>query len=327
VSSIAFVTPADVPCGVSEYGWYFVTAVEQADPALSHRIVSDLHPRAVLDRPALPDLLVLNYHAALLSQWTPGHLAEARDRGAKVLAIYHDTGTPNTDQCQDIVAVADLTIMHEPSDDLPAEKVIYLRQGVPDWESPCVVAQNQWKAYPDQPVVGTVGFPAPWKNLDLLCEASALAGWAVVLLAPEATAEQVFRWHTLNPASYVVRDFTDRRTVLRHLTACDATAFVSAGAFNGTSGAIRQGIAARKPVIASHPDVQRQHRDLYYDKIASRSIRWLRTLDVEHVARALEDVPIVRVDPAVVRLAARDAWAVQGQKIAALYRQLLDLPT
>jgi hypothetical protein len=239
----------------------------------------------------------------------------------RVCIIYHDTGVPNSAQCTALHAVADLFIIHEPAEDLPG--AIYLRQGVPaapGGHQPYFPSVLKFRAYHGQPTVGSLGFPFPWKNYDLLAEASFLAGWALILLAPNATPEQIAGWRSRNPHSFIESGFTERREAVATLAACDATAFLYANANTGTSAAIRQGIAARKPVIATSAGGCRQFRDLYLDPVGREAIMWMSSLTVEGVAANLMAVTPAPFDAPTVRLAHQDRWALRGQQIAALLR-------
>mgnify|MGYP001444915070 CR=1 FL=1 len=306
--NMGLVSTWGIPCGIAEHAAYLVEAVEAADPTLQHTIVSDLHPDAVLQRPAGTfDLLVLNYHAALHSQWTPAHIHAAHAKGLPVLVVYHDSGTPNTDQCKGMVAAADCAVVHEPFEDLEGH-VHYLRQGVPDWEVPIALGGRR-------PVVGTVGFDFGWKNYDLLCEASALAGWGCLIIAPDATEAREAHWREINPHLRVLRDFIPRRDVTSVLAGCDATAFLYSCQNGGTSAAIRQGIAARKPVLALRDC--RQFCDLW----GTDAIHWITNGSPAGVARALAVTPIQRVDAGIVAVAERDSWANAGRRYAQLYHQ------
>lgn len=321
---VTLVTTWDIPCGIAEHAFYLKEAIEQADPSIQIEVESNLHPSAVLGRATLPDWLFLNYHAALHSQWGPEQVREVQARGTKTLICFHDTGVPNSDQCKALHAVADCFVVHEPCEDLPG--AVYLRQGIPgwsnSWQHPRWAGNNPVPAWCGlRPIVGTIGFPFPWKNYDLLAEASALAGWALLLLAPNATAAQVARWTGLNPASEIHTDFTDRRQALAMLSGCDATAFLYANANTGTSAAIRLGIAARKPVIASSYDACRQFRDLWENPVGGWAISWLPTLTVERVAQALARVRPGPFDAGIVRLAHQDRWSQVGQVYADLLHE------
>lgn len=315
---ITLVTPWGTACGIAEHSFYLTEALKTALPDLTVQLVDNLHPDAVLGQSAeaLGDWVWLNYHAALHSQWQPEHVRHVQAKGVQVGITYHDTGVPNSEQCRALHAVADAFVVHEPAEDLPGAH--YIRQGVPSG----VNGLRSWhvdgwrRAYPDQPIVGTVGFPFGWKNYDLLVEAAARAGWACLLIAPTTTPEQHARWHQLHLNVRVIPDFLAREEVLTALSGCDATAFLYNCVNTGTSGAIRLGIAARKPVLASHPSICRQFRDLEGEP----GIQWLTDLSVDGVARALSWTPIQRVDPRVVYLARRDCWAGVGQRYAQILR-------
>lgn len=305
-------------CGIAEHSAYLKESVEAADPEIEVELIPVLHPHAITNRlvssgPAA-DLVWLNYHAALHSQWTPEYVQRVRAK-IPIGVTWHDTGVPNSDHCKSIYDVSDAFVVHEPCEDLPG--AIYWRQGIPE------------AAYLGRgliaPCLGSVGFPFPWKNFDLLAEATAIAGWTLLLLAPTATPEQVARWRALNPRISVYTGFVDRAEVVRNLAQCDATAFPYNSHNTGTSGAIRQGIAARKPVIASRFDeyctAGRQFRDLAYDRLASRVITWINP-DLQQIVDALVQVRIAPLDAGMVALAEQDSWAKLGAKYAALYRSL-----
>ncbi len=112
---------------------------------------------------------------------------------------------------------------------------------------------------------------------------------------------------------------------MSHLTGCDATAFCYACANSGTSGAIRLGLAARKPLIAFAGC--RQFRDLsrfdWYDPPPlplDDRIRWCYGFD--SLPQVLEQIPLQRVDPGIVAIAERDSWVRQGQKYAVIFQGL-----
>jgi len=331
---VLLVTPWDTPCGIAEHSWYLKQAVEAADPEI--QIVpcpQYLDPRSMEEvRSPLMDgadrIVHLNYQASLHSRWTPKEILRLRRWNWKVLVTFHDTGVPNSGLCKAICEAADAVVVHEPFDDLPAEKVRYWRMGVPGsggpWQfgrvSSSDPSRDQFKAFSAQPVLGSIGFPFGWKNYDQLAKITGEIGWALLLLAPNATTEQAIKWRTLNPNHYLRIDFVPRHEALSLLSGCDATAFTYVCHNTGQSGAILQGIAARKPVIALH--TCRQMRALYLDPLGLETIRWCETF--EEVAFALRTVSIERCDPGIVALAKQDSWQHLGEKYAALYRELAD---
>lgn len=315
---ILLVTTWDIPCGIAEHSAYLREAVEAADPDIRVSIETGLNPvHLSIDIAKVHPILHLNYHNALHSQWTPDWIRNFQAVGCKVLVTAHDSGVPNSDQVKAICAAADAFVVHEPYDDL-AGNGRYWRQGVPGWADPMLYDQSLRSWCGPRPIVGTVGFPFPWKNYDLFCEASAAAGWACLLIAPGATLDQIARWTSLNPHAQVITAFLLREQVTSYLAGCDATAFLYGGCNTGTSGAIRQGIAARRPVLAF--ERCRQFRDLHEE---GQAITWITDETAGGVASMLSLMSIERVDTGIVALAHRDSWEGLGRKYAALYKDLL----
>ena len=313
---VKIVTTWGASCGISEHSHYLVEAVQAADASIIHEPVTDLHPRAILESSSPCDLLVLNYQAALHSQWTPESIRQVRDRGTPVLCVYHDSGVPNSAQCLEVCAAADAVVIHEPCDDLP--QAHYWRMGVPDWQYLLLFdrALDSWCGR--RPVLGSIGFPFGWKCYDELARITGKIGWALLLIAPGATAAQIEQWRASNPHLLVHCTFVPRAEALSLLASCDATAFTYVCHNTGQSGAILQGIAARKPVIAL--STCRQMRALYADPLGREAIRWCSTF--EEVAFALRTCSIERCDPGIVALAEQESWQQLGKKYAALYAEV-----
>jgi hypothetical protein len=312
---VKLVTTWDMPCGISEHSYYLVKAVQAADPSIIHDPVTDLHPRAVLNDPASFDLLVLNYHAGLLSQWQPPHIQAMQQRGTPVLCILHDTGVPNSDQAKAIAAAADATIVHEPASDLPGT-IYYWRMGVPGPQLPRAEAVAPMRvAAARHRCLGTIGFPFPWKHYDQLARLTAELGWALLLIAPGASAAQIAEWQHLNPLTVVRPDFVPRDEAIGLLSACDATAFAYICHNTGQSAAILQGIAARRPVFAFH--TCRQFRALFHDSLGRTAITWSETFE-ELGAQLARGGPSMIVSA----LAEQESWTGVGRRYADLYRGL-----
>lgn len=349
---VLLVTSWDTPCGIADYAWSLRESVQRADPEIE--VIPDpatLDPyevrrkycshRDVQAGKTTIDLIHLNHHDALHARWTAHHVREftreGQTGGIPVVVTYHDT-RERLEDCPKLAALAQVassTIVHEPVEGLHA---IYWRQGVPapalapvqyyshhEWQvwsdAFRSVQTEEWRAFkthPQQPVLGTVGFNFPWKNYDRLCQVTAEAGWAMVILSNNATPEDEARWRSLNSAILVLREYLPQDRVVNFLAGCDATAFMYECANTGTSGAIRMGIAARKPVIAL--GTCRQFRDLYLDR--QHSIDWV--VSWERFQPRLEMVFPCRYDPPLVGLAHRESWTIRGQDHARLYRMLVD---
>lgn len=315
---VLLVTTWETACGIAEHSFYLKQAVEAADPYIRIDPCDTLDP-CLLSIDLNVDLIHLNYHAALHSRWTPQWIRNFQAVGKKVLVTFHDTGVPNSEQCKAVVEAADAAVVHEPFDDLPDGKTHYWRMGVPDWGGYTTYDWSPRSWCGRRPVLGTIGFAFPWKNYDQLAKVTAENDWALLILAPDATAAQEAEWRAINPHLCVIRGFTHRATALDYLGGCDATAFTYVCHNTGQSAAILQGIAARKPVIAL--DTCRQFRALYHDPLGRVAIRWAGTFT--EVGQHLVSLPIGRVDPRTVALAHRERWSLKGQQYAQLYHSLV----
>ena len=333
--NVLLVTSWNTPCGIADHSQQLIDAVRAADPTIQITPSAEaLDPQIAFNLPT-PDVLVLNYHRALHSRWTPERVQEYRMGNygmtvgrplVKIVIIFHDTyGESEPDQLtKDLCELADAFIVHEPCVGLP--QAIYWRQGVPaPARSPGEYGVGRgvrycFKRYHQQPVLGTCGFNFPWKNYDHLAEVSHACGWGLVICSNNATEEDEARWTRLNPDSYIVRGFLRSDEIVQFLSGCDATIFAYECANSGTSGAIRLGLAARKPLIAWQGC--RQFRDLLYGPDqGAMAIRWCQ--DFYRLPETLRRISIQRCDPGIVALAERDSWVHLGQRYAELFRRVV----
>lgn len=320
---VLLVSTYDAVCGIAEHAAQLNEAVHAtwlANDGRANRMDIEpklLDPRAVVSV-ATPDILHLNWQAALHSRWSVDAIRAWQGLGVKVLITVHDSGVPNSDTVKALCEAADYFVLHEPYDDLPAHGE-YLRMGVPAYpRTGDYLHDPRWTDH--RPILGTVGFPFPWKCYDELARVTAACGWALLLLAPTATEEDVARWRAINPWIRVETAFWDRVRVTAQLAGCDATAFCYVTHGTGQSAAILQGIAARKPVLALA--TCRQFRALFADPLGRTAITWAETF--EDVAFALSHfVRIERVSPAIVALAEQESWTKVGRRYAAIYEQLV----
>lgn len=358
---VLLVTSWDTPCGIAAHSAMLQEAVHRADPGIAVFPDADaLDPEDFSVKAAMYDgefsLIHLNHHDALHSRWTPDHVRKAREAGIPVLVTYHDTTadpSPSSKLAQ-LARVASSVVVHEPLDPRNAIKAIYWRQPVPaparapvdyahdhhgwyasyrqeihngdmeNWGKGIYTeaAQPLWKAYPQQPVLGTVGFDFPWKNFDRLARLTADLGWAYVCLSNNMTPERVAQIKTVNPHSLVIPEYLPTPVIVNYLAGCDATAFPYECANTGTSGAIRLGIAALRPVFA-FPSC-RQFRDLYEDEERRSLIHWVEDwLHFEVQLLTFSTAAGATSDWRSRRLAHQDAWEQAGKNYAQLYRMLV----
>ena len=240
---VLLVTSWDTSCGIAEHSRLLKEYVERADPGIEIIPSAEaLDPDWALTMSRADwGLIHLNHHDALHSRWTPAHVQAIEEAGTPVVVTFHDTTAgvsdqPSSAKLKAFTQVASSTIVHEPVGDI---KAIYWRQGVPD--APRYQRPLEWEKppclYPQQPILGTVGFNFPWKNYDRLCQLTQEVGWGLILLANNATPADVDRWQGLNPACLAVPGFLSTNEVLGYLSACDATVFAYECANTGTSGA------------------------------------------------------------------------------------------
>jgi len=329
---VLLVTSWDTSCGIAEHSRLLKEYVERADPGIEVIPGADwlnpvaLHARLAWTKESPDETIIhLNHHDALHSAWTPQDVQQLRDQEYEVVVTFHDTNAgvsdqPSSAKLKAFTQVDSSTIVHEPVGDI---KAIYWRQGVPDAavDPMDYAAEFTFLAYPQQPILGTVGFHFPWKNYDRLCEMTAEVGWAMVILANNATSTDTARWRGLNPHGLYITQFVSTPAAIQHLAGCDATAFAYECANTGTSGAIRLGIAARKPVIAFQGC--RQFRDLLLDQLGRLAICWVD--DWGGLARVLsQNLASSRYDPSIVHLATQDSWQQLGANYAKLYRALTE---
>lgn len=321
---VLLATTWDTPCGIAEHSRLLREYVERADAGI--KITSSC---AALD-PAQcvlegswggVELIHLNHHDALHSRWTPAHVHTFRKIGVPVVVTYHDT-LEQLGACPKLRGFAEAgatVVIHEPVEGLTGPRIHYWRQGVPDpvkcprplpWGDPF---------YMQQPVLGTIGFDFPWKNYDRLCQLTQDLGWGLLIVCPQVSTARLAEWCVLNPTVQVVTGFVSTVEAIQYLAACDATAFMYECANTGTSGAIRLGIAARKPVLALQ--TCRQFRDLFTDPLGRIAIHWVDGWD--HLRQRLTyHVGAGRFDARTVVLAQQESWVGLGERYAALYRSL-----
>jgi hypothetical protein len=309
--NVLLVTPYGDLGGIAEHAACLVDAVHQVDPGIFIEIDPDLHPTHVLQRTDLPPVVVLNYHAAQLSQWHPAHIRDAQALGAFVVVIYHDTGVPNSQQCLDLYAVADRFIIHEPCEDLP--DALYWRMGVPAYSGLLGYCGREMLR---RPTLGTLGHNFGWKNWPALATLTKTIGWGLLICCPTLEPEEEQALRDRNPWLDVRRGLATSEAI-EILHECDATAFMNVCHNTGQSAALLMGIAARKPVFAL--STCRQYRALYLDRLGFGTIRWTETFE-DLQAQLIHLTLTNRFDSAMVALAEQESWTHLGTKFAHLFR-------
>lgn len=311
-------------CGIAEHSYQLEAAVRHADVSIEIRMNPDwLDPAGFgTENPITQfDVVHLNYHRGLHSRWTPEVIRCFPD--LRFVITFHDTYEEQPDQLPwDLLKLDNVRrmVVHEPCDLADSWKTRYWRQPVPARTGQSVLPVNTfWPPGPWRPTLGTVGFDFPWKNYNLLAEVTAACGWNLRIVG-QVPEDRQLTLRELNPRTYF-DGYVDTGYAVAALEACDATAFLYTCANSGTSGAIRLGIAAGRPLIATHGC--RQFRDLE-DPSHWNGIHW-RNANADSLAgfltgRDMTSYPRANgYELALIALAEQESWVRGGRAYAHLY--------
>jgi hypothetical protein len=327
---VLLATSPNEHCGIREHSEMLVAAMAEVAPEFEHFLIGP-DPHSIPDAPSGGAILHVDHQQGVHGQWRPEHIKRLQESGWRVVVTQHDTY-----ETWEIMASrgfldargADALIIHEPVEGLEGGNVHFVRQGVAlPWGDTSRVAgagllprsEGARSGAPRQrPVVGTAGFPFPWKGYDALCRAARAANWGVLLIAAGAIVEQCQEWQAANPEAEIIPQWLPREEVVARLAACDATAWLYTSGNSGTSGAIRLGLAARRPLIAYW---NRQFRDL-----ADAKFMW--ALDEGKVSRnlmALAQASEWRewATAGTVEIADRDSWTNVARRYKSIYEGVL----
>jgi hypothetical protein len=318
---IAAITSTGI-CGIADYADQLIQGLKRTkcdadvlvdanwlDPQV---FLNDV--KAVLKTPEQPELVWLNHHAGLHARWSPAYIKDLQELKIPVVATLHDTrADQNMEALLGLYGVCNATIVHETCADMP--KAHYIRHGVPMPTEQDGYRINGWIGHP---YLGSIGFNFPWKNFDRLADLTGSIGWGFKVISNNATDEDEARWRRANPRLMCFRKFMPQHEVVAELATCDATAFMYECANNGVSGALRQGLAAGKPVYALSGC--RQFRDLYEDPLAGH-IHWVENW--EELAMRLPFTTMGRLHLGICSLAFRDNWDHQAQKYFKVFQSVL----
>lgn len=321
-------------CGIAEHSSLLIQHVQAADPAIEISANAEWLDPDAFDGSTIVvdafDVVHLNYHRGLHSRWTPEKVR--RNIPHPVIITFHDTYERQPDLLPwDLLACPNVRamIVHEPCDlsgDSPLEEH-HLASTVPDlvkkvhfWRQACpppngrgweVRERLTWQRDGWRPTLGTLGFDFPWKNYDLLAQVTGELGWNLHVVG-KVDERRIDELRGYNPRT-TFAGFAPKASAVAHLAACDATAFLYTCGNSGTSGAIRVGITAGKPLFALRSC--RQNRDL----LREFAIRWLDS--PAQLAAALLQAPLT-YDTALIALAHQESWTRQGAQYAALYAEV-----
>lgn len=322
-------------CGIANFAQMLQEAIKSlgvkifpSAPALDPAMLDPVL-RALRDARAFPELIWLNYHAGLHSRWTPEQVILLKEAAPQlpIVVTYHDTydgtSSPNSENARQLAQIVDRFIVHEPVSDIPEARLI--RQGIPKPQEPFHFHSG---AYPGQPMLGTAGFDFPWKNFTRLAELTAEIGWGFALAANNLTIERRREIQAINPQTLFAqdvwstggyRDFFSTRFLVSFLAGCHATAWMYECHNTGTSGAIRLGIAAMRPLYALRSC--RQFRDLV--EIDALKGNWVDTWADLRTYLTVGQIASGAVNQSSVALYATDSWDQQAKKYRQVFQEAL----
>jgi hypothetical protein len=339
---VLLVTSDRDQCGVREYGRFLKGAVEKADEGIEIDEFPDTGPGEV-GRAEGYDVLHLNHHAALHSRWKREIIERLQGQDCPVVVTQHDTfetAEIMRERNFEDFRGANLLVVHEPVEGLQTQGLMrghmkevgafragahlgvkYLRQPVPAhlWTFRRPRTHPKWRG-----VLGLCGFDFPWKGFEPAIRGTREADWGCLLFSPNITIDRAEELQQMHPTGLqIIPGWSSAGDIVKSLSACDATAFLYSTGNSGTSGAIRLGLAARRPLLAT-PGC-RQHRDLAQSVAGSRAITWIqpRVKDVADELGLLEAKPYWETrQRRIEELAEGDSWAQAGEVYAQAYRAL-----
>jgi len=173
--------------------------------------------------------------------------------------------------------------------------------------------------------IGTAGFPFPWKGFDVVIEAAKRLHGIANLVCPQSEHVDVnpfrMRWRTELGTEKLAMEmrWLKEAEVVRLLAQSTVNVYYYDPAHShltGQSGAVRLGLAARRPIILS---VHRQFRSLfeYEDEIYFADNKEHAIELIAHVNASLKQGSPVRMPSRVI---AEQGWSCTGR----LYESLIE---
>jgi glycosyltransferase involved in cell wall biosynthesis len=227
-------------CGVAEYGRDL-----RDELAKYYRLVVD-------DSLEKVDLVLVNWHNARLTV-EPQHVRNWQRKGAKVVIILHNSfsGIRIGSADKDILATADAVVAHEPMVfDVAPKRFFYIKHGLPVVEL--------YKKCED--MIGTAGFPFPWKRMELVADVAKRLGVKCLIIAPKheetdtEMLDQIEKY--MAPWVTIIREWLPKEKVVQLLSRCKLNIFwfqeKSLADQLGQSGSVLMGVAAGRPMILSN---------------------------------------------------------------------------
>lgn len=250
---VALLTTWNERCGIAEYAKSLVTYAKNTEFSIFGREIFE-NSNALL---ALPDQLCGNGCCIIQINYEPGlwHILDAdvcsklRKNGMRLVMTLHTSNSGNNRNA--LTTVFDRVIVHEQT----TEGFEHVPMGIPEVNLDGIEVTKG---------IGTAGFPFPWKGFHQVAQAAKQLDMNCVVVAAKSdhfdttVMEQFVK--DAQPDTEYVKDWLPQEDVVRKLASCEVNVFAYDGANNGISGAVRMGLAARRPLVVTRC---RQFRDLF----------------------------------------------------------------
>lgn len=250
--TVGLVTSWNEQCGIAQYAHNLTQSVPQ-DGILIDVIARDRWSTDAIMR-TNNQIIHVNYEPGLF-RWIQLHdLYQWRQAGKKIIFTWHTSQEHNNKN--PMHQLIDRVVMHEKTTD---PGIIHIPQGIEEHDTS---GQEV-----DYDLIGTAGFPFPWKGFPEVAEAARILGSKVLIIAPASPHYDTYliegAVRNRHPDPQYVTDWMDTGTVVKLLATCGVIVFAYHGGQYGISGAVRMGISAQRPLVLNR---NRQFRDLFeYD--------------------------------------------------------------
>lgn len=244
---VALVTTWNERCGIAEYAKNLVQHVTGVDFKIVARpgSISEINAQC-----ADCDIVHINYEPGLFGFVSPTDVGSLRGQGKYTVLTLHtshagDNRTPFTVMFDKVVVPEKTT-----------EGFVCIPHGMPD--------APELSSHVDADLIGTCGFPFPWKGFHQVAMAAELLHKRALVIAPESghANTEAMRQVVMqsNPSAIYVTGWATEAQIAFSLSTCAVTVFAYQGGNYGISGAVRMGLAAGRPIVLTR---NRQFSDLY----------------------------------------------------------------
>lgn len=247
---ILLVTTWNERCGIAEYAKNLVKNCDVEFSVLSPSFLPSTFISANGFDPEA-DIVHINYEPGLFPYLTSGLLYAIAAKQRTVMTLHTSTAASNSTP---LTRAFHKVIVHERTPD----NFVHIPHGIVDYPVKKLL-ENEMIPY-----IGTFGFPFPWKGFAEVTEAAKNIGLHAKVIAAESPHWDVHtvakHLRTIDPDVAIETDYLSQGLIIEILSRCAVNVFAYQGSNSGISGAVRSGLAARRPIVLSRC---RQFRDLF----------------------------------------------------------------